>query len=50
MSATILELSGKTRELSQKIHARLFPAKRIAYNQSFPPGRSIPQGESWVAA
>jgi hypothetical protein len=38
------------REIRQKIRARLFPANRIAYNQSFPLGASFLQGESWLAA
>jgi hypothetical protein len=37
-------------QLSEKIRARLFPANRIAYNQSFPLGASFLQGESWLAA
>jgi hypothetical protein len=37
-------------EVSRKIRARLFPANRIAYNQSFVPGASSLQGESWLAA
>jgi hypothetical protein len=38
------------RELTPKIRARLFPAKRIAYNQPFPLAARFPQGETCLAA